>query len=122
MSSEQQSKIVFQLKEIMGEKTRIEKDFLGKVEVPADAFWGVNTQRALENFQISGKTLPPEFIEALAQVKLGCLLVNQELNQINNGIRIHMSLEMCSQKVVCHFFFFKTISVWYINMVKIHGL
>ena len=47
-------------------KTRIEKDLLGEKEVPADAYYGVQTARALENFQISGVELRlyPNFIKA----------------------------------------------------------
>ena len=41
----------------MPEKMRIEKDLLGEMKVPAKAYWGINTQRALKNFQISQKTL-----------------------------------------------------------------
>jgi aspartate ammonia-lyase len=53
-------------------KTRIEHDLLGDLAVPADAYYGVQTARALENFQISGVpiSLYPNFIKALAMVKL----------------------------------------------------
>ncbi|MCK4381486.1 MAG: class II fumarate hydratase [Candidatus Lokiarchaeota archaeon] len=62
---------------------RIEKDILGKVEVPIEAYWGVNTQRAIKNFQISGKTFPQIFILSLAQLKKACLFANLELNLID---------------------------------------
>ena len=54
------------------EPTRLERDLLGVKEVPADAYYGVQTARALENFQISGVQLRlyPNFIKALAMVKL----------------------------------------------------
>lgn len=55
---------------------RIEKDALGELEVPADVYWGINTQRALMNFKISGRRFPDEFILALAQVKKACLIAN----------------------------------------------
>ncbi len=61
---------------------RIEKDTLGEVKVPEDAYWGAQTQRALENFQISNLTFPKSFIRALAYVKLACLEVNYELGKI----------------------------------------
>ena len=66
---------------------RIEKDILGEVEVPTDVYWGINTQRALKNFKISGKTFPIIFIISLAQMKKACLLANLDLNlvDINNG-------------------------------------
>lgn len=54
------------------EKTRTERDLLGEKQVPADAYYGVQTARALENFQISGVTIShyPGFVEAWAIVKL----------------------------------------------------
>ena len=61
---------------------RVEKDVLGEMEVPSDVFWGINTQRALQNFQISGKKFPKIFIISLAQVKKACLLANMELELI----------------------------------------
>ncbi|MFX0105462.1 MAG: hypothetical protein ACFE75_08225, partial [Candidatus Hodarchaeota archaeon] len=62
---------------------RIEKDVLGELEVPSNVYWGVNTQRAIKNFQISGKTFPEVFIISLAQLKKACLLANIELNLID---------------------------------------
>ncbi len=67
----------------MSEKFRKEKDVLGEVKVPIDAYWGVNTQRAIQNFQISDKKLPNIFTIALAQVKKACLLANIELELID---------------------------------------
>ena len=48
---------------------RIEKDSMGELEVPADALWGAQTQRAVNNFPISGLTMPRQFIAALGLVK-----------------------------------------------------
>ncbi|HEY6826368.1 MAG TPA: hypothetical protein VI259_05905, partial [Gemmatimonadaceae bacterium] len=52
-------------------KTRIEHDLLGDLEVPADAYYGVQTARAIDNFKISGVQLRlyPNFIKGLAMVK-----------------------------------------------------
>lgn len=54
----------------MSNKTRIEEDLLGK-EVPADAYYGVHTLRAIENFYISDRTINdvPEFIRGMVMVK-----------------------------------------------------
>ena len=52
---------------------RIEADSLGTIEVPADRYWGAQTQRSLENFQIGREQMPAEIIEALALVKLRSL-------------------------------------------------
>ena len=62
---------------------RIEKDVLGEVEVPSNAYWGINTQRAIENFQISRKKFPKIFIISLAQVKKASLLANLDLDLID---------------------------------------
>ncbi len=58
---------------------RIEKDMLGEIKVPSDVYWGSNTQRAIINFQISGKKFPSIFITSLAQAKKACLLANIDL-------------------------------------------
>jgi fumarate hydratase class II len=61
------------------EKFRIEKDTMGAVKVPADAYYGAQTQRALENFPISGMTFPRGFIKALGLIKKHAAQVNGEL-------------------------------------------
>ncbi|MFW9806596.1 MAG: lyase family protein, partial [Candidatus Thorarchaeota archaeon] len=68
------------------EKTRREKDSIGELDVPANVYWGINTQRAIMNFQISGKTFPSEFIHALAQVKKACLIANKAAKLIPQDI------------------------------------
>ncbi len=65
---------------------RTEKDVLGELEVPSDVYWGINTQRAIQNFQISGKTFPKIFIISLGQLKKACLLANLELGVIDKEI------------------------------------
>ncbi|WP_029934333.1 class II fumarate hydratase [Thiomicrospira pelophila] len=64
-------------------KTRIEQDSMGTLEVPANALYGAQTQRAINNFPISGRGLTPAFIHALAYVKLACAQANLDLNQID---------------------------------------
>src|SRR5512145_2167681 len=61
--------------------TRMEKDLLGEKAVPANAYYGVQTARALENFQISGVPINtyPEFIEAWAIVKLAAARANTKV-------------------------------------------
>lgn len=66
--------------------TRREKDSIGELDIPADVYWGINTQRALMNFKISGKTFPKEFIIALAQVKKACLIANIAAKKIDENI------------------------------------
>ena len=59
--------------------TRQEKDAFGEISVAADRLWGAQTQRSLEHFAISSERMPDEMIQALAEVKLACARVNQEL-------------------------------------------
>ena len=59
--------------------TRTEKDTMGKVEVPADRYWGAQTQRSLEHFRIGGERFPREMIRAFGVLKKACALVNREL-------------------------------------------
>ena len=61
--------------------TRVEKDLLGEKQVPADAYYGVQTARALENFQISGVPINhyPGFVEAWAIVKLAAARANTDV-------------------------------------------
>lgn len=62
-------------------KHREEKDFLGTVLIPQDAYWGIHTYRAVQNFNVSGYRLHPDFIKAFGYVKLACALVNKDLNK-----------------------------------------
>ena len=59
--------------------TRTERDTFGPIEVPADKLWGAQTQRSLQNFDISGEQQPREIIRALAQVKRASVVVNHAL-------------------------------------------
>ncbi|MFE9693480.1 class II fumarate hydratase [Micromonospora sp. NPDC005806] len=61
---------------------RIERDSMGEVEVPAEALWRAQTQRAVQNFPISGRGLEPAQIKALAQIKGAAAQVNGELGVI----------------------------------------
>jgi len=67
---------------------RIERDFLGEKAVPADAYYGVQTARALENFHISGVQLRlyPDLIKALAMVKLAAARANFDCGQLSREI------------------------------------
>jgi aspartate ammonia-lyase len=62
---------------------RKEKDSLGEKDIPADVYWGIHTQRALENFPISGLKVNPALIKALAMVKKACASANQELGYLS---------------------------------------
>ncbi len=62
-----------------GARTRIERDSMGEMEVPADALYGASTQRAVLNFPISGQRFPRRFIRAQALIKRAAAEVNGEL-------------------------------------------
>lgn len=64
-------------------KTRIERDSLGELEVPAEALWGAQTQRAVQNFPISGQRMPAGFIRALALIKSAAARANADLGLLD---------------------------------------
>jgi fumarate hydratase class II len=59
--------------------TRTERDTMGPVEVPADRYWGAQTQRSLQHFRIGGERFPREMIRAFGVLKKACALVNRDL-------------------------------------------
>lgn len=65
-------------------KTRLEHDFLGEMEIPADTYYGIQTYRALENFNVSGQPIStfPEFIKSLALIKKAAAMANAKLGVI----------------------------------------
>ena len=63
---------------------RIERDILGELEIPEDAYWGINTQRAIKNFKISNKRFPRIFLTSLAEIKDACLKANLKLKIIDD--------------------------------------
>lgn len=64
---------------------RIEHDSMGELQVPADALWGAQTQRAVQNFPISGQPMPREFIRALGLVKAAAAEVNGGFGLLGKG-------------------------------------
>ena len=69
-------------------KFRVESDLLGELQVPADAYYGVQTQRALDNYQISTTRMChyPEYIIAMAYVKMAAAAANTELGVLPKEI------------------------------------
>ena len=63
-------------------KTRTESDSMGKIEVPANVYWGAQTQRSLLHFDIGRDVMPPELIRAFGTLKKACALVNQDLGKL----------------------------------------
>ncbi|MGO1234219.1 MAG: class II fumarate hydratase [Marinobacter sp.] len=66
---------------------RTEKDSLGEVKVPAQARWGAQTQRAVDNFPVSGQPMPPAFISAVAQIKCAAAQANASLGLLSTDLR-----------------------------------
>jgi fumarate hydratase class II len=64
-------------------KTRIESDSMGKIEVPADRYWGAQTARSLIHFDIGTDTMPPELIRAFGILKKAAALVNLDLGKLS---------------------------------------
>jgi fumarate hydratase class II len=68
---------------VANEGFRSERDSLGELQVPADALWGAQTQRAVENFPISGLRMPREFIRALGLIKWAAATTNLDLDALD---------------------------------------
>ena len=87
-------------------KHRIERDSLGEVEVPNDAYWGATTQRSVDNFRISGLVFQRRFIRALGVVKLACAEANLELGVLSEEKAkavIQAASEVMEGKLDSHF-------------------
>ncbi len=67
-------------------KTRTESDSFGPLEVPADKYWGAQTQRSLQNFKIGGETMPKPLIRALGIIKKCAAITNMELGNLEPDI------------------------------------
>ncbi len=83
---------------------RTEHDSMGEVQVPADAYYGAQTQRAVENFPVSGWCLPQPLIHALGNVKLACAMANRDLGRLSGSamrpldeVQIEALLEACRE-------------------------
>jgi fumarate hydratase class II len=76
---------------------RTERDSMGELKVPAEALWGAQTQRAVENFPISGVTMPREFIAALALVKQAAARANRGLKLLD--ARIAQAIDAAAAEV-----------------------
>jgi fumarate hydratase class II len=90
---------------------RTESDGMGSVEVPADRYWGAQTQRSLEHFAIGDDRMPLEVVRALGVVKKACALVNQELGVLASDtaeLIVRAADEVITGRLADHF----PLSVW----------
>ncbi|MBV9403703.1 MAG: class II fumarate hydratase, partial [Acidobacteriaceae bacterium] len=67
----------------MNASKRVESDSMGTIEVPADRYWGAQTQRSLIHFDIGEDTMPPELIRAFGVLKKASALVNRDLGKLD---------------------------------------
>ncbi len=85
---------------------RIEKDTMGEVKVPADKFWGAQTQRSTENFRIGGDRFPREMIRALGILKKSAAITNEKLGLLDPKkatVIVKAADEVISGKLDAHF-------------------
>ncbi|MAD80096.1 MAG: fumarate hydratase, class II [Planctomycetaceae bacterium] len=78
--------------------TRIETDTMGKVQVPADRYWGAQTQRSLQNFKIGGERIPRSMIRALGIVKHASASANEALGKLDS--KRAKAIRQAAQQVV----------------------
>ncbi len=77
-------------------KMRIEQDSMGQMQVPAWALWGASTQRAVENFPISGRVVPREVTRAFGDLKAACAKANQSLGKLS-AARAKVIITACDE-------------------------
>jgi fumarate hydratase, class II len=90
---------------------RVEFDSMGTIEVPAEAYWGAQTQRCLQHFNIGNDRMPPEMIRALGTLKKAAALVNNQLGKLSSEkatLIIRAADEVIEGKLNDHF----PLSVW----------
>ncbi len=80
----------------MGMNDRIERDSMGEVRVPADRYWGAQTQRSYENFKIGTEKMPAEIIRAFAILKKAAALANHRLGKLD-GRRLDCIARACDE-------------------------
>jgi len=86
--------------------TRVERDSMGEMTVPAWAYWGAQTQRAVENFPISGYRFGRPFVRALGLIKRSAAVVNAELGRLDRGLSgliVRVADEVIEGKLDEHF-------------------
>src|SRR5437867_12669059 len=92
-------------------RTRTESDSMGRIEVPANVYWGAQTQRSLLHFNIGKDLMPPELIRAFGILKKAAALVNQDLGKLSHekcSLIMRAADEVIEGKLTEHF----PLSVW----------
>ena len=78
--------------------TRIESDSMGEIEVPANKYWGAQTERSLLHFNIGFDVMPREMIRALGILKKACAQVNAELGKLS-GDKLKLIVQACDEVI-----------------------
>ena len=87
-------------------KTRVEADSMGEIEVPADVYWGAQTQRSLKHFNIGFDVMPREVIRALGILKKAAAIVNNDLGKLPGSkldLIVRAADEVIAGKLDAHF-------------------
>src|SRR5438067_204265 len=79
-------------------KTRIETDSMGEIEVPADKYWGAQTERSLLHFNIGYDVMPREMIRAFGILKKACALVNNDLGKLPED-KLKLIVQACDEVI-----------------------
>lgn len=82
----------------MIQQTRTEKDSIGELEIPINALYGIQTQRAINNFPISNTAMPNKFITSLAYVKASCAKANFELNLMPK--KTYLAIQAAAKEII----------------------
>ena len=75
---------------------RIEKDTMGEVQVPADKYWGAQTQRSKENFKIGDGRMPIEIVKAFGYLKKAAAATNMELGVLSE-VKANLIMDVCDE-------------------------
>ena len=84
------------------QKYRIETDLLGTRQIPVNSMWGIHTERALENFQLSGSAVHPELVKAYGAVKLACFQTNRQLGYFPETLKADAIERACVEMTKGH--------------------
>src|SRR5438046_6072282 len=79
-------------------QTRIETDSMGEIEVPADKYWGAQTQRYLLHFNIGNDVMPREMIRAFGILKKACAIVNNDLGKLPSD-KLKFVVQACDEVI-----------------------
>src|SRR5690348_15591830 len=82
----------------MSQTTRIESDSMGTIEVPADKYWGAQTQRGKQNFRIGDERMPREVIKAFGVLKKAAALTNHELDVLDSK-KTELIVKACDEVI-----------------------